>query len=333
MAQDPGPEKGEARVKRRLADGAKTLVIALGGNSIVPAGKEGTIEEQIALTQATMVHVAELIRAGHEVVVTHGNGPVVGNIVIRNEKAKDEIPPMPRDVCGADSEGGIGYMLQQGLQNQLEILGIDKDVFTIITQVVVDAADPAFNTPTKPIGPFYSREEAERIAGEKGWVVVEDSGRGYRRVVPSPKPLAIVERRAIERAIDMGAIVIAVGGGGIPVVRDGEGRLKGVEAVIDKDRASSVLARQIKADVLAILTEVEKVALSFGKPDQRDLDVITVAEAKEMLAKGEFPPGSMGPKIESAIEFLEAGGKEVIITKPELLSVALEGKRCTRIVP
>ncbi len=333
MAQDPGPEKGEARVKRGLADGAKTLVIALGGNSIVPAGKEGTIEEQIALTQATMVHVAELIRAGHEVVVTHGNGPVVGNIVIRNEKAKDEIPPMPLDVCGADSEGGIGYMLQQGLQNQLEILGIDKDVFTIITQVVVDAADPAFNTPTKPIGPFYSREEAERIAGEKGWVVVEDSGRGYRRVVPSPKPLAIVERRAIERAIDMGAIVIAVGGGGIPVVRDGEGRLKGVEAVIDKDRASSVLARQIKADVLAILTEVEKVALSFGKPDQRDLDVITVAEAKEMLAKGEFPPGSMGPKIESAIEFLEAGGKEVIITKPELLSVALEGKRCTRIVP
>ena len=253
--------------------------------------------------------------------------------MIRNEKAKDEIPPMPLDVCGADSEGGIGYMMQQGLQNELGRMGIDKDVFTIITQVVVDAADPAFKKPTKPIGPFYSREEAERIAGEKGWVVVEDSGRGYRRVVPSPKPLAIVERRAIERAIDMGAIVIAVGGGGIPVVRDGEGRLKGVEAVIDKDRASSVLARQIKADVLAILTEVEKVALSFGKPDQRDIDVMTVAEAKENLAKGEFPPGSMGPKIESAIEFLEAGGKEVIITKPELLSVALKGKNCTRIVP
>jgi carbamate kinase len=228
MAEDPGPKKGEAKVKRGLADGAKTLVIALGGNSIVPAGKEGTIEEQIALTQATMVHVAELIKAGHEVVVTHGNGPVVGNIVIRNEKAKDEIPPMPLDVCGADSEGGIGYMMQQGLQNQLALLGIDKDVFTIITQVVVDPADPAFKTPTKPIGPFYSREEAERVAGEKGWVVVEDSGRGYRRVVPSPKPLAIVERRAIGRAIDMGAIVIAVGGGGIPVVRDGEGRLKGV---------------------------------------------------------------------------------------------------------
>jgi carbamate kinase len=333
MAQDPGPEKGEAKVKRGLADGAKTLVIALGGNSIIPAGKEGTIEEQIELTQATMVHVAELIRAGHEVVVTHGNGPVVGNIVIRNEKAKDEIPPMPLDVCGADSEGGIGYMMQQGLQNELGRMGIDKDVFTIITQVVVDAGDPAFKKPTKPIGPFYTREEAERIAGEKDWVVVEDSGRGYRRVVPSPRPLAIVERRAIERAIDMGAIVIAVGGGGIPVVRDSKGRLKGVEAVIDKDRASSVLARQIKADVFAILTEVEKVALSFGKPEQRELDLMTVAEAKAYLAKGEFPPGSMGPKIESAIEFLEAGGKEVIITKPELLSVAIEGKNCTRIVP
>ena len=320
-------------MKRGLADGAKTMVIALGGNSIIPAGKKGTIEQQVELTRATMLHVAELISAGHEVVITHGNGPVVGNIVIRNEKAQDEIPPMPLDVCGADSEGGIGYMMQQGLQNQLGLMGIDKDVFTIITQVVVDADDPAFRKPTKPIGPFYTREDAERIAGEKGWVVVEDSGRGCRRVVPSPRPLAIVERRAIERAIDMGAIVIAVGGGGIPVVRDKDGRLKGVEAVIDKDRASSVLARQIKADVLAILTEVEKVALSYGKPDQRDLDLMTVAEARGYLEDGEFPPGSMGPKIESAIEFLENGGKEVIITKPELLSVAVGGKHCTRIVP
>jgi len=319
-------------VKRGLADGAKKLVIALGGNSIIPADMKGTIEQQIDLTHNTMHHVAELIRAGHQVVITHGNGPVVGNIVIRNEKAKDEIPPMPLDVCGADSEGGIGYMIQQGLQNQLGRMGIEKDVFTIITQVVVDAGDPAFRKPTKPIGPFYTREEAERIAEEKGWVVVEDSGRGYRRVVPSPRPLAIVERHAIERAIDMGAIVIAVGGGGIPVVRDSDGTLKGVEAVIDKDRASSVLARQIKADILAILTEVEKVALSYGKPDQRDLDQISVAEAKRCLDQGEFPPGSMGPKIESAIEFLEAGGKEVIITKPELLSVAIEGRSCTRIV-
>jgi carbamate kinase len=320
-------------VKGGSADGAKTLVIALGGNAIIPAGKEGTIEEQIELTQATMLQVAELIKVGHQVVITHGNGPVVGNIVIRNEKAKDEIPPMPLDICGADSEGGIGYMLQQSLQNQLASMGIDKDVFTIITQVVVDAADPAFENPTKPIGPFYSRAEAERIAGEKGWAVVEDSGRGYRRVVPSPRPLAIVERRAIERAIDAGSIVIAVGGGGVPVVRGSSGRLEGVEAVIDKDRASSVLARQIKADVLVILTEVEKVALSFGKPGQRDLDVLSVADAKENLAKGEFPPGSMGPKIESAIDFLEGGGKEVIISKPELLSVAVGGKHCTRIVP
>jgi carbamate kinase len=332
VAQDSGPKKGEAAVTGRLAEGAKTLVIALGGNSIIPVGKDGTFEEQIQLTNATMLHVAKLIKAGHQVVLTHGNGPVVGNIVIRNEKAKDEIPPMPLDVCGADSEGGIGYMIQQGLQNQLANMGIDRDVFTIITQVVVGADDQAFKNPTKPIGPFYSREEAENMAAEKGWAVVEDAGRGYRRVVPSPKPLEIVERRAIEKAIDGGAIVIAVGGGGVPVVRDRQGRLNGVEAVIDKDRASSVLARQINADVLAILTEVEKVALNYGKPGARELDMVTVAEAKKYLAGGEFPPGSMGPKIESAIEFLEAGGEQVIITKPELLTDALGGKRCTRIV-
>jgi carbamate kinase len=319
-------------VNSSIAGGAKSMVIALGGNSIIPAGKDGTIKEQIDLTEATMAHVAALVKAGHQVVITHGNGPVVGNIVIRNEKAKDEIPPMPLDVCGADSEGGIGYMIQQNLQNQLAAMGIDKDVFTIITQVVVGHDDPAFKNPTKPIGPFYSREDGEKMARDKGWVVIEDAGRGYRRVVPSPRPLEIVERRAIERAIAAGAIVVAVGGGGVPVIRDSEGRLKGVEAVIDKDRASSVLARQIKADVLAILTEVERVALNYGKAGQRDLDVMTVAEARKYLGAGEFPPGSMGPKIESAIEFLEAGGEVAIITKPELLPEALEGRRCTRIV-
>jgi carbamate kinase len=320
-------------VKSSSAEGSKTLVIALGGNSIIPAGNDGTIEKQRELITATMVHVAALVEAGHQVVITHGNGPVVGNIVIRSERAKDEIPPMPLDVCGADSEGGIGYLIQQCLQNQLVGMGIGKDVFTIITQVVVGADDPAFKKPTKPIGPFYSREYAESTAREKGWAVVEDAGRGYRRVVPSPRPLEIVERGAIEHAIDRGAIVIAVGGGGIPVVRGADGSLTGVEAVIDKDRASSVLARQIKADVFVILTEVEKVALDYGKPEQKDLDVITVTEARKYLADGEFPPGSMGPKIESAIEFLESGGSEVIITKPDLLSEALNGKRCTRIVP
>jgi carbamate kinase len=309
------------------------MVIALGGNSLIPAGRQGTIEEQIELTRATMVHVAELIKQGHPVVLTHGNGPVVGNIIIRNEMAKDEIPPMPIDVCGADSEGGIGYMIQQALQNELTGMGIDRVVFTIITQVVVNPDDPAFKQPTKPIGPFYSRDEAEVMVKEKGWAVVEDSGRGYRRVVPSPRPLTIVESPAIERALQLGAIVIAVGGGGVPVVRDSRGWLKGVEAVIDKDRASSVLATQLKADVFIILTEVEKVALKYGQDDQRDLDVMTVAQAKQYLADGEFPPGSMGPKIEAAIEFLESGGKQVIITKPELLSVALEGKHCTAIVP
>jgi carbamate kinase len=309
------------------------MVIALGGNAIIPMGKDGTIEEQIAMTEETMLQVAHLIKAGHLIVITHGNGPVVGNIFIRGEMAKDIIPPMPLDVCGADSEGGIGYMMQQALHNQMRRMGIDKDVFTIITQVAVEPDDPAFKNPTKPIGPYYTRVEADRTATEKGWTIVEDAGRGYRRVVPSPKPVAIIERRAIERAIDTGAIVIAVGGGGVPVVRGESGDLRGVEAVIDKDRASSVLARQLKAHILIILTEVEKVALGFGTDSQKDLDTMTVGEAKTYLEQGEFPPGSMGPKIESAIEFLEAGGEQVIITKPELLSEALTGGRCTRIVP
>jgi carbamate kinase len=308
------------------------MVIALGGNSIIPAGKQGTIEEQIELTNATMVHVADLIREGHMVVLTHGNGPVVGNIFLRSEMAKDNIPPMPLDVCGADSEGGIGYMMQQSLRNKLRSMGIDKDVITIITQVVVDSADPAFENPTKPIGPYYTDEEAAYIAKAKGWTIIEDSGRGYRRVVPSPKPVEIVEFKAIKEAIDSGAIVIAVGGGGVPVVSDDAGDLHGVEAVIDKDRASSVLAGQIGADVLFLLTQVEKVALDFGKPGQKDLDVISIADARKYLEAGEFPPGSMGPKVESAIAFLEAGGGEVIITRPELLAEALKGKRCTRIV-
>jgi carbamate kinase len=240
---------------------------------------------------------------------------------------------MPLDVCGADSEGGIGYMMQQALQNRLRAMEIDKDVFTIITQVIVDEKDPAFQNPTKPIGPYYKQEEAGAVAREKGWTVVEDAGRGYRRVVPSPRPVAIVEYRAIERAIDTGAIVIAVGGGGVPVVETEGGVLRGVEAVIDKDRASSVLAMQLKAEILIILTEVEKVALNFGKPDQKDLDLMTVEEAGAYLKDGQFPPGSMGPKIESAIEFLESGGEQVVITKPELLKEALGGTRCTRIVP
>lgn len=317
--------------RKRIAK--RRIVVALGGNSIVPASKQGTIEEQMEMTRTTMVHIADLIEQGDLVVITHGNGPVVGNIVIRNEAARNLVPPMPLDICVADSKGGIGYMLQQVLQNELRARGIDKDVFTIITQVVVDAKDRAFKNPTKPIGPFYDRAEAEEMAREKGWSIVDDCGRGYRRVVPSPRPLEIVEWRAIERAVDTGAVVIAVGGGGIPVVRAADGTLSGVEAVIDKDWASSVLAEELHADLMVILTEVEKVALDYGKPDQVDLDVMTVKQAKRYLAAGEFPVGSMGPKIEAAIDFLEGGGSEVIITRPELLSEALTGKRCTRVIP
>lgn len=316
-----------------LIEGKKTMVVALGGNSIIPADKKGTIDQQLDLTKATMAHVARLIEEGHLIVITHGNGPVVGNIFVRSEMAKHVIPPMPLDVCGADSEGGIGYMIQQTLQNHLRAKGIDKDVFTVVTQVVVDAADPAFTNPTKPIGPFYSREEADEVARTKGWTVAEDSGRGYRRIVPSPMPVEIVERRAIEKAIAAGAVVIAVGGGGIPVVREGRGNLRGVEAVIDKDRASSVLARHLGAEILVILTQVEKVAIHYGTPEEKGLDVITVDEARAYLAEGEFPAGSMGPKIEASVEFLEGGGQQVLITRPELLSEALRGRRCTMIIP
>jgi carbamate kinase len=279
-----------------------------------------------------MTHVADLIEQGHLVVITHGNGPVVGNILIRNEAARDLVPPMPLDVCVADSKGGIGYMLQQVLQNQLRARRIDKDVFTIITQVVVDQADPAFGRPTKPIGPFYERAEAERLAAAKGWAVVDDCGRGWRRVVPSPRPLEIVEWRAIERAIDSGAVVIAVGGGGIPVVRGADGDLRGVEAVIDKDWASGVLGAELHADWLVILTEVEKVSIGYGKPDQTDLDVIRVDEARRYLAAGEFPPGSMGPKIEAVIRFLRSGGRRALITNPDSLPLAIEGRAGTHFI-
>jgi carbamate kinase len=314
-----------------LLEGRRKIVIALGGNSIIPAGKRGTIEEQREVTAATMEQVATLVKEGHMVVITHGNGPVVGNIFIRNEMAKEVIPAMPLDVCGADSEGGIGYMIQQILRNRLRRMNVDKDVITIITQVVVEEEDPAFGAPTKPIGPFYDREEADWLSKAKGWTIVEDSGRGYRRVVPSPRPLKIVEFRAIERAIDGGAIVIAVGGGGVPVVHDAAGELRGVEAVIDKDRASGVLARQLGAEIMIILTSVAQVSLRFGTPDQVDLDHLSLEDARKHLAGGEFPPGSMGPKIESAIDFLEQGGDMVVITRPEMMSAALEGRECTRI--
>jgi carbamate kinase len=257
----------------------------------------------------------------------------VGNILIRNEAVRDQIPPMPLDVCGADSQGGIGYMMQQALQNELHRIGIDRRVVTVVTQVIVDERDPAFRRPTKPIGPFYSHERARTLANERGWTVVEDAGRGYRRVVPSPRPLEIVEIEAIRSLVGEGTIVIAAGGGGIPVSRQWDGTLHGVEAVIDKDLASSLLARLLGSEALVIVTSVDRVAVNFGKPDQRDLSAASASELERLLAEGHFPPGSMGPKIQAAIEFVRGGGGSVSIASPGTIRDALEGRAGTRVLP
>jgi len=317
-----------------MAD-SRRFVIALGGNAIIPTGQEGTYDQQLTITRATMDQVARLAAAGDEVVLTHGNGPVVGNIVLRCDAglAVHGIPAMPMFVCGADSQGGLGFMLQQTLQNALRHHGLDRPVASVVTQVRVEPSDPAFANPTKPIGPFYTEQEAGRVHDEFGWTVVEDAGRGWRRVVPSPHPCEVVEWPAIKALLDAGVLVIAAGGGGVPVVREEDGDLAGVDAVIDKDRASDLLGRLVAADVLVIVTQVEKVCVGFGGPDEEPLDVLPADRAAELLAAGEFPVGSMGPKIEAALSFLEGGGREVVITTPELILDAVDGKRGTRIVP
>lgn len=307
-------------------------VIAIGGNSITKAGQVGTIKEQFENSSQTAEHVAEMVAKGWDVVLTHGNGPQVGNVLLRVELAAPQVYTLPLDTCDSDTQGGMGYMLQQVLGNALKRRGIQTPVATVITQVLVDEDDPAFKNPTKPIGPFFSQVEAERRRIERGWNIVEDVGRGYRRVVPSPKPLELIEEEVIRRCIQNGIILIACGGGGIPVARR-KGELHGVEAVIDKDRASALLASRIHADLLLISTGVEKVALNYRKSDQQLIDLMTTAQAEKHLTEGQFPPGSMGPKIESAIFFLKSGGKRVIITTPEKIEEALEGKTGTHIVP
>jgi len=313
----------------------RRLVIALGGNAIIPAGQEGTYEQQAAITRETMKQVARLAADGNHVVMTHGNGPVVGNIVLRNDAGMSihGIPPMPMFVCGADSQGGLGYMLQQSLQNALTEIGLDTPVATVVTQVLVDRADPAFADPVKPIGPFYDEEEARLLRDENGWTIVRDAGRGWRRVVPSPVPQEVIEWEAIRTLAEAGVLTIATGGGGVPVIRNDDGLLEGVDAVIDKDRASALLGGLIGAEVLIIVTQVEKVCIRFGQPGEEALDVMTADQAGKLLADGEFPAGSMGPKIESAVTFLDGGGKSVIITSPEHILAALSGDRCTTIIP
>lgn len=311
---------------------AKVAVVAIGGNSLVKDKDHQTVPDQFAATRETCIHIADMIEQGWEVVITHGNGPQVGFILMRSELASHVLHTVPLDSCGADTQGALGYMIQQSLGNEFQKRGIQKPVVTVVTQVVVDKDDLAFENPTKPIGPFYDEAGAKRYRDEEGWHVTEDAGRGWRRVVPSPIPMRIVEQESIRALIGLGFVVIGVGGGGIPVVEE-DGFLRGVEAVIDKDYASGLLATGIKADLFLISTAVEKVALNYGKPNQVDLDRMTLSEAKNYLQEGHFPPGSMGPKIKAVIKFLEEEGKEALITSPENLARALRGETGTRITP
>jgi carbamate kinase len=311
---------------------SKRVVVAIGGNSLITDPEHQTVEDQYLAAAETDHHIAGLVANGWDVVITHGNGPQIGFILRRSDLAAHELHEVPLDVCGADTQGAIGYLLQQNLINDFTRMGIDKGVVTVVTQVEVDHEDPAFSKPSKPIGSFLSEEDARRRLEEDGWDIAEDANRGWRRVVASPMPGRIVEIDAIRTLLGAGFVVIAVGGGGLPVVADPEGALRGVPAVIDKDRASAVLAREIDADLLLISTSVDQVALDFGKPEQRWIPEMTVFEAKEYLAEGtHFLEGSMKPKIEAVVNFIDAGGREAIITSPQNIERALQGETGTRI--
>lgn len=314
----------------------KLAVIAIGGNSLIKDEAHVSIEDQYDAAHTTSEHIADMVEQGWQVVIGHGNGPQVGYILRSSEIAAryEHLPEVPLDVCGAETEGFIGYALQQTLQNILYHRKINKNVTTVITQTLVDLDDPAFKTPTKPIGGFMTREEAERRHRELGWDVVEDAGRGWRRVVASPLPKEIVEFDTIRTILKRGIMVIAAGGGGIPVADVGDGEYRGVPAVIDKDYAASLLARRLKADLFVISTTVEKVALNFGKPDQRWLDRVTMAEMQGWLDEGiHFARGSMAPKVQACLWYLADGGKEAIITNPENIGRALRGETGTHILP
>ncbi len=312
----------------------KTIVVSLGGNVIIRRGESGTIEEQFRNTELACRYIAGLVDQGHRVIITHGNGPVVGNILIRNEAAGDEIPPMPLYICGADSEGGLGFMIQQTLHNEFVKGHTIKDVVTVVTQVVVKQEDPAFKDPTKPVGPFYSKEQSERLALEKGWTMNEDSGRGWRRNVASPRPVRIIEADVIKTLTRNNIIVIAAGGGGVPVTEDSDGTLAGIDAVIDKDFATATLASQLGAELFINLTQIECAYLDFGKDRQKAINKMTAKEAREYLKADHFKAGSMRPKIEAAVEFIEESKSKnasVIITTPELIEEAMAGKAGTRV--
>ena len=312
---------------------SKLIVIAIGGNSLIEDSKHVTVSAQYEAASKTAYHIARLIREGHRVVIVHGNGPQVGYILLRAEYARKILHAVPLDSCVADTQGAIGYQLQRALDNELEKLGLRRDVATVVTQVLVDDRDPSFANPTKPIGSFMQKEEAEYHRDNDGWSVVEDAGRGYRRVVASPKPLAIVESGTVRLLLDSGSIVIAAGGGGIPVVRGDDGLLYGREAVVDKDLAAAILAKDLKADLFVISTAVEKVCLNYNKPDEKRLDTVSSQEAKTYMAQGHFAPGSMLPKIQAIVDFVDTTGNMGLITDPAHLYDALYAEAGTKVVP
>ena len=310
----------------------KLIVIALGGNALLQRGQKGTFEEQYGNVKNSVSEIADLIQRGYKVVMTHGNGPQVGDTLLRHEAAKNIVPPLPLDACGAETQGFIGYMIQQALRNELKSRGIDKYVITVISRVVVDKHDKAFERPTKPIGPFYSKEDADKLKQQRpDLTIIEDAGRGYRRVVPSPDPKIIAERNAIRALVDAGFIVVACGGGGIPVIEEASLAV-GVEAVIDKDLGGQKLATLIGAHILIILTDVDNAYLNYGTPDQERIDEITSGKLRNYLNQGHFKEGSMAPKVEAAIRFVESGGERTIISKLGKLVEALEGKTGTQVV-
>lgn len=310
---------------------SKLIVIAIGGNSLIEDSKHVTVKSQYDAANKTAKHIAKLIKAGHRVVIAHGNGPQVGYILRRAELASDQLHTVPLDSCVADTQGAIGYQLQMALDNQMALDGISKGIATVVTQVEVKDSDPSFQKPTKPIGSFMSEEVAMEHKNNDGWNVVEDAGRGYRRVVASPKPVSIIELQTIKCLLDNGIIVIAAGGGGIPVVKNADGTLSGREAVIDKDLAAAMLAKDLNADMFVISTAVPKVCINFGKPNQESLDNITTAQAEQYMAEGHFAPGSMLPKIQAITDFVKSTGNMGIITDPENLYDAIYSDKGTKI--
>lgn len=313
---------------------SRLAVIAIGGNSLIRDEQHKSVHDQYEAVVETSRHIAGIVQQGYNVVITHGNGPQVGFILLRSEIAEKVagLHPVPLDSCGADTQGAIGYQIQQALHNEFLKRGVERQAATIVTQVLVDQHDPAFQNPSKPVGSFYTKEEIDQKVAQEGWTVAEDAGRGWRRVVPSPMPMAIVELDAIKRLVEADFVVIAAGGGGIPVIRNSEGLLEGVAAVIDKDHATSLLATNLEADLFVISTAVENVSLNYRKPDEQAIYRMTVSEAKAYAEQGQFAKGSMLPKINAAIAFLERGGKEALITNPESLERALAGHTGTRIV-